>query len=73
VTGPTADQLLARDGAFLSRTHLRDLGWGRSQIDRIFGLLDVVVIDGSRRPMIRREDYLELLARSTYGDNRVRP
>jgi hypothetical protein len=73
VTDPPAADLLSVDGALLSRIHLRDLGWTRAQIDRIFGLLDVIVLPGSRKAMIRREDYLALLAQFTYDDNRVRP
>lgn len=73
MTRPTAAELLDTPGALLSRSHLRDLGWGRAQIDRIFGVLDVIVIEGTRRPMIRREAYMKLVAQSTYDDSRVRP
>jgi hypothetical protein len=73
VTDPSAAELLERDGALLSRTHLRDLGWGRAAIDRIFGRLDVIQIPGSRKPMIRASDYLALLEDSTFGNDRVRP
>jgi hypothetical protein len=69
---PSAAQLLETPGAMLSRSHLRELGWGRSQIDAIFRKLTVHVIEGSTRPMIRREDYLELVERSGYSDGRVR-
>jgi hypothetical protein len=70
---PSPAELLERPEALLSRTHLRDLGWGRAQIDAIFRKLDVIVIPGTTRPMIRREDYLELVAGSTYGPDDVRP
>jgi hypothetical protein len=42
-------------------------------VDAVFRELDVVVFPGSRRPAIRREDYLALLERCTYRDDRVRP
>ena len=42
-------------------------------VDAVFRELDVVVFPGSRRPAIKREDYLALLERSTYRDDRVRP
>jgi fructose-1-phosphate kinase PfkB-like protein len=70
---PTADQLLATPGALLTRTHLRELGLGRAAVDAVFRQLDVVVFPGSTRPHIKRDDYLELVARSTYADDRVRP
>jgi hypothetical protein len=72
-TGPTADQLLARDGTFLSRTHLRELGWSGVQVDAIFRKLPIVKIEGCRCPVIRASDYLELIEASTYGGDRVRP
>jgi hypothetical protein len=42
-------------------------------VDAVFRELDVVVFPGSRRPAIKREDYLELVERCTYRDDRVRP
>jgi hypothetical protein len=70
--GPSAAELLSTPGALLSRTHLRELGLGRAAIDAVFRQLDVVVFPGSSRPMVHREDYLNLIARSTYGEGRVR-
>jgi hypothetical protein len=69
---PSAAELLDTPGALLTRSHLRDLGLGRSAIDAVFRALDVVVFPGSSRPMIRREDYLNLIEQSTYGEGRVR-
>jgi len=69
---PTAAELLATQGALLNRSHLRELGLGRAAIDAVFRRLPVVVFPGSSRPHIRREDYLELVEQSTYGDRRVR-
>jgi hypothetical protein len=74
VTGrPSAAQLLERDGALLTRGDLAELGLTRTMVDAVFRALPVVVFPGSRRPAIRREDYLDLLERSTYRDDRVRP
>jgi len=42
-------------------------------VDCVFRELDVVVFPGSRRPAVKREDYLSLLTRSTYNESRVRP
>jgi hypothetical protein len=64
--------LLETPGALLTRSHLRELGLGRAAIDAVFRQLPVVVFPGSSRPMIRREDYLELVEQSIYDDNRVR-
>jgi hypothetical protein len=69
---PTAAELLQTPGALLTRTHLRELGLGRSAIDAVFRACETIVFPGSSRPMIHREDYLELVARSTYTDGRVR-
>jgi hypothetical protein len=69
----TAAELLATPGALLTRSHLAELGLGRAAIDAVFRQLDVVVFPGSSRPHVRREDYLELVEKSTYGNGRVRP
>ena len=69
---PSAAELLSTPGALLTRSHLRDLGLGRSAIDAVFRELDVVVFPGSSRPHVRAGDYLELVERSTYSDGRVR-
>jgi hypothetical protein len=70
---PSAAELLQTRGALLTRSHLRDLGLGRSAIDAIFRQLPVVVFPGSSRPHVRADDYLQLVEASTYDDNRVRP
>lgn len=58
--------------ALLSRTDLRELGLPRRAVDAVFVELDVVVLPGYSRPMVRVGDYLELVGRSTYRDDRVR-
>jgi hypothetical protein len=70
---PTPAQLLERDGALLTRGDLAELGLTRTMIDAVFRALPVVVFPGSRRPAVRRDDYLDLLEQSTYRDDRVRP
>jgi hypothetical protein len=69
---PPASELLDTPGE-LTRTHLRELGLERRAIDAAFGRLEVVVLPGYSRPMIRVADYLALLRESTYGRDRVRP
>jgi hypothetical protein len=69
----TAAELLETPGALLTRSHLRELGLERRAVDAVFRALPVVVWPGYKRPAIRVADYLELLERSTYRDDRVRP
>jgi hypothetical protein len=70
---PRAAELLETPGALLTRSDLRELGLQRGAVDAVFRALDVVVLPGYSRPMIRASDYLELVAEHTYGDDRVRP
>jgi hypothetical protein len=56
----------------LTRSHLAELGLGRSAVDAIFRELDVVVFPGSSRPHVCVADYLALVERSRYGNDRVR-
>jgi hypothetical protein len=69
---PSAPRLLETPGALLTRSHLRELGLGRAAVDAVFRELDVVVFPGSTRPHVKRDDYLALIQRSTFGENRVR-
>lgn len=68
-----AADLLETRGALLTRTHLRDLGLERRAVDAVFRMLPVVALPGYSRPMIRAEQYLELVEQHTYRDDRVRP
>jgi hypothetical protein len=70
---PSAVELLDCPGAILTRGDLAALGLTRSMIDAVFRALPVVVFPGTRRPGVKREDYLALLERCTYRDDRVRP
>jgi hypothetical protein len=69
----TAADLLATEGALLTRSHLRELGLERRAVDAIFRALPVVALPGYSRPMIRAEQYLALVEQHTYHDDRVRP
>lgn len=69
----SATELLETPGALLTRSHLRELGLERRAIDAVFRKLAVVFLPGYSRPMIRVEDYLELLKEFTYRGDRVRP
>lgn len=70
---PSAAELLKTPGALLTRSHLRGLGLERRAIDAVFRALPVVALPGYSRPMIRAEQYLELVEQHTYRDDRVRP
>lgn len=66
------DRLLADPDAVLLRTDLEALGYQRRAVDAIFRELPNVILPGYSRPMVRVADYLELLERSTFRDDRVR-
>ena len=70
---PTPAELLETPGALLTRSHLRWLGLERRAIDAVFRALPVVALPGYSRPLIRAEQYLELVEEHTYRDDRVRP
>jgi hypothetical protein len=71
VTPPDARLLI--EGAFLSRTDLATLGLPRKAVDAVFRACPVIVFPGYSRPLIRVEDYLALVAESTFTGDRVRP
>jgi hypothetical protein len=68
----SATELLKTPGALLTRSHLRELGLERRAIDAVFRALAVVFLPGYSRPMIRAEEFLELVERCTFRDDRVR-
>jgi hypothetical protein len=70
---PSPAELLETPGALLTRSHLRGLGLERRAIDAVFRALPVVALPGYSRPLIRAEQYLELVEEHTYSDDRVRP
>jgi hypothetical protein len=70
---PSPAQLVATPGALLTRSHLRQLGLERRAVDAVFRMLPVVALPGYSRPMIRAEQYRELVEQHTYRDDRVRP
>jgi hypothetical protein len=69
----TVEQLLQKPHALLKRTHLRELGLERRAIDAVFRQLDLVYLDGYSRPLIKAADYLDLIERSTFGNDVVHP
>ncbi len=70
---PTAADRLANPDAVLTRSDFRDLDWERRAVDAIVRGCPVVAVPGYSRPVVLVRDYLELLERSTYRDDRVRP
>jgi hypothetical protein len=70
---PTAVELFEQGTGPLNRSHLRELGLERGAVDAVFRNLDTVILPGYSRPMIRVEDYLELIRDCTYGEDRVHP
>jgi hypothetical protein len=70
---PSPAALLETPGALLTRSDLRGLGLERRAIDVVFRALPVVALPGYSRPLIRAEQYLELVEEHTYRDDRVRP
>jgi hypothetical protein len=64
---------LERPDAFLSRSDLRELGLERRAVDAVFRSCPVVCLPGYSRPLVRVSDYLDLVERCTYVDDRVRP
>ena len=70
---PPPAALLETPGALLTRSDLRGLGLERRAIDAVFRALPLVALPGYSRPLIRAEQYLELVEEYTYRDDRVRP
>ena len=70
---PPATDLLDNPEALLTRSDLRELGLERRAVDAVFRALPVVALPGYSRPLVRVEDYRELIERNTFRDDRVRP
>jgi hypothetical protein len=70
---PTAEQLLEQPHGMLGRRHFKELGYERRAIDAIFRELDLVYLPGYSYPLVRAADYLALIERQTYGNDRVHP
>jgi hypothetical protein len=70
---PPARELLDTPGALLNRSHLRELGLERRAVDAVFRALPIVALPGYSRPLIRAEQYLELVEHHTFRGDRVRP
>jgi hypothetical protein len=73
---PEPSELLTNPDAFLLRTDLFKLGFGRRAVDAAFGHCPVIKIPDYAWPMIRVGDFLAFISESTYDDrrgDRVRP
>jgi hypothetical protein len=46
-------------------SHLRELGWTRTHIDAIWRACPMVILPGTRRPVLRVDDYLAYLEEHT--------
>jgi hypothetical protein len=69
---PTPAERLTNPDAFLSRSDLREFGLERRAVDAIFRALPVVVLPGYSRPLVRVQDYRELVERCRYDGTQVR-
>ncbi|MDP9223432.1 MAG: hypothetical protein M3P18_06175 [Actinomycetota bacterium] len=69
---PTPAERLTNPDAFLSRGDLRELGLERRAVDAVVRALPVVVLPGYSRPLVRVQDYRELVERCRYDGMRVR-
>ena len=58
---PSARELLETPGALLTRTHLRESASNAERSTQSSALLAVVSLPGYSRPMIRAEEFLELV------------
>ena len=70
---PSAAEVVGTPGALLSRSHLRELGLERRAIDCAFRALDVIILPGYSRPLVRAADFAAWLEENTYRGDRVRP
>jgi hypothetical protein len=69
---PTPAERLTNPDAFLSRSDLRELGLERRAVDAVFRALPVIVLSGYSRPLVRVQDYRELVEPCRYDGTRVR-
>lgn len=70
---PSPQELLATPGALLSMSDLAALGLSRRAREAVLRAVEPVYLPGYRRPLVRREDYLDLIERSQHTGDRVRP
>ena len=69
---PTPAERLMNPDAFLSRSDLRELGLERRAVDAVFRALPVIVLPGYSRPLVRVQDYREVVERCRYDGRHVR-
>lgn len=72
VTSPTSAELLQTPSAVLTSSHLRELGWTRRHIDAIWRGCPLIILPGTRRPVLRVEDYVTYLEQHTYRNEEPR-
>lgn len=70
---PTAAERLSNPDAVLTRSDLRELGWERRAVDTIVRHCPEIALPGYARTVVLVRDYLELVERYTFRDDRVRP
>lgn len=70
---PTAAELVQTPGALLTTSDLAALGLPRKAIESVLRQVPVVYLAGYRRPLVRVEDYRELVERSLDRGDQVRP
>ena len=70
---PPAAELVEREGALLTSSDLAALGLSRRAIEAVFRAVPVVNLPGFSRPMVRADDYRELVKQSIYDGDRVWP
>lgn len=70
---PSATERLQNPDAVLTRTDLRELGWERRAVDAIVRACPAIAVPGYSRTVVLVRDYLALIERCTYADDKVRP
>jgi hypothetical protein len=70
---PSAADLLQNPEALLSTSHLAELGLSRRAVEAVLRACPTVHLPDYGRPLVKVSDYLALVERSTYSDDRVRP
>ena len=70
---PSPAELRETPGALLSTSDLAALGLPRKAIEAVLRAVEPVYLPGYRRPLVRCEDYLELVERSKQRGDQVRP
>ena len=70
---PSPAELLEVSRLPVHHDDLAALGLPRKAIEAVLRSVEPVYLPGYRRPLVSREDYLELLERSQHRGDRARP